>query len=365
MLTFLSIFVGWVVGVHPVELTVGGDVATIEILLDDASVGKLEGRPWKMNVDFGPALVPHRLVAVGRDAGGTELARIAQWLNFPGDLVKAELTALPLTFSGKPPDAAEMAGWFVRDGEPLEVAKVESGGADILIVQEATPRLWGKLLRLHKDTMEGGSGDPLKQKLTSGLHHGDSLRVLLPVGPTSGSPMQQFFVSDDFADLDYGPATTGVVERRFAEARPYGVLATLPFPFEGAMRDDAPRRVADAVAAAAQIVAAKGRPRAVVLIKDRDTKDVSAHRPESVRRYLERMHVPLLVWSPERSKKDPWGDVLNISSEQELLRAVLQLRRALDDQHLVWLRGRHLPQEIELSAAAAERAERVGAAGTG
>jgi hypothetical protein len=42
------------------------------------------------------------------------------------------MTALPLIFSGKPPDAAEMAGWLVKDGQALEVVKVESGGADIL-----------------------------------------------------------------------------------------------------------------------------------------------------------------------------------------------------------------------------------------
>lgn len=44
MLTFLSAFLGLVVAVHLVELTVSGDVSTVELRLDE-TVGHLRGEP--------------------------------------------------------------------------------------------------------------------------------------------------------------------------------------------------------------------------------------------------------------------------------------------------------------------------------
>ncbi len=442
MLTFLSAFLSLVVGVHPVELTVSGDVASVELRLDGETVGRLRGEPWILACDFGPELAPHVLVAIGRNADGHEIARAAQWLNLPrprshaefvfddpsgaprqarlvwhsadsatpddwrfsfdgkildiadprsfelpayepatphllqaelrfgssyahtelvvggpdGDFVDTELTAVPVVPSGKLPTAAEMAGWFSKNGRPLEVVTVERSGADIVLVQEATPRLWGQLRRLHKDAITHGGKDALSRRLTSGLNQEDSLRVLLPVAEsTSGATLEQFHISYDFSTIEVGPSSTGVVQKRIIAPPSQGILATLPYPAEGPLRDDAPRRVADAVAVAGQAAAAGRRKRAVVLIRDEGTRDLSTHSPAVVRRYLERLQVPLLVWSPETSKADEWGEVHNISTSQELLRAVLELRQTLGRQVIVWLRGRHLPQDIELSPAATQR----------
>ncbi|MEM7349441.1 MAG: hypothetical protein AAF657_01450 [Acidobacteriota bacterium] len=451
MLTFLSAFLGLVVGVHPVELNISGEVATVELRLDGQSIGLLRGEPWVLAADFGPELSPHELVAIGRDGEGREVARAVQWLNLPrprnqvelvlddstapprsasllwysadtaapdgwrlrfdgqplevadlqrfelpsydpatphflqaevrfgarfshseivvggaaGEQIETELTLVPVDALGKVPTASEMEGWFSVDGRPLEVVSVERSGADIVLVQEATPRLWGKLLRLHKNAMaRGASRDVLTRQLASGLHHEDTLRVLLPVAEShAGASLEQFHISHDFSTIEYGPSSSGVVRKRIATPRAEGILATLPYPPEGALRDDAPRRIADAVAVAGQAAAASRRRRAVVLIRGEGTRDLSTHSPAMVQRYLERLQVPLLVWSPEEIQADAWGDVHDISTSQELLRAVLKLRQTLDRQALVWLRGRHLPQAIELSPVAAQRLARIEVSG--
>jgi hypothetical protein len=71
----LSVFLGLVTGLHPVAVRVGGDIAAVEIQVDGRSVGVLRGEPWEKVCDFGDALAPHQLVAVGRDVAGREISR--------------------------------------------------------------------------------------------------------------------------------------------------------------------------------------------------------------------------------------------------------------------------------------------------
>lgn len=82
MVTFVSLFLGIVFGVHPVEVLVGEEVAAVEIRLDGELVGRLEGEPWKADCDFGE-LEPRELVAISYDADGRELDRARQWVNLP------------------------------------------------------------------------------------------------------------------------------------------------------------------------------------------------------------------------------------------------------------------------------------------
>ena len=84
MIHFLTLFLSLTVGVQPVEMAVAdARVASIEILLDGASVGRVEGPPWVVECDFGDDLRPHVLEAVARDASGLELERIEQRINLP------------------------------------------------------------------------------------------------------------------------------------------------------------------------------------------------------------------------------------------------------------------------------------------
>jgi len=95
--------------------------------------------------------------------------------------------------------------------------------------------------------------------------------------------------------------------------------------------------------------------RAVVLVLGSSGPDQSRYEPGPVRRYLERLRVPLYVWSLVAPGSHPpaaaaWGQAEDASSWPALEQAVGRLRRDLDRQSIVWLEGRHLPQQIELAA---------------
>ncbi len=447
MVTFISVFLGLVLGVQPVEWTVSGDlaaeVAAVELRLDGRSVGRLSGPPWALACDFGPELAPHQLELIAYDAQGRELSRAVQALNLPQPRSRAELVvtedaeprraallwhsadglkpdAWHLRFNGRPlevvdptsfelpdydvgqinflqaelrfgrswartervlggqigdevdteltgfliraerggaPSLDELRGRLLKGDRPLEIVSVERAGSDIVVVQEATPWLWGQLNKLRSQSLDTRNRSFMSNRLTSGLNDDDRLRVMLPLAErVDGAAMDQFHISFDFARLGSGPTSMGATRRTVAMPTAQGVVATFPYPAEGALRDDAPRRVAEAVAVAGQVASAGGRTRAVVLIKDPRTDDHSALSPALVRRYLERLQVPLKVWSPEvTSTEDPWGDVWEINTSRKLQRAVLDLRNTLDAQWLVWVRGRHLSHEIELDPALESR----------
>lgn len=81
MITFLSLFLGLVVGTHEVRVDPAAGVARVELILDGQTIGTLDGAPWTTTVDFGERLRPHRLEAVALDAQGAELDRAVQWIN--------------------------------------------------------------------------------------------------------------------------------------------------------------------------------------------------------------------------------------------------------------------------------------------
>lgn len=95
MLTFLSLFLGLVTGVRPVELAVGRDVAAVEIRLDGRVVGVVAEPPWRLDVDFGSVPEPHHLEAAGFDRAGQEVARVLQRVNFHRSLAEANLLLEP------------------------------------------------------------------------------------------------------------------------------------------------------------------------------------------------------------------------------------------------------------------------------
>lgn len=90
-LGFASLFLGLVVGRQPVELLVAPPVATVEVQLDGRVVGSVQQAPWRLEVDLGEALLPHRLEAVGRDAAGHEVARVVQRVNLPRPSAEVEV----------------------------------------------------------------------------------------------------------------------------------------------------------------------------------------------------------------------------------------------------------------------------------
>jgi hypothetical protein len=85
--------------------------------------------------------------------------------------------------------------------------------------------------------------------------------------------------------------------------------------------------------------------------------DRSQLDPAQVRYYLERIGVPLFVWSThvgswhEARGASSWGRIEDVSSPMRLLRAIREVRQALDRQAVMWVDGIHLPQWIELEPA--------------
>lgn len=78
----------------------------------------------------------------------------------------------------------------------------------------------------------------------------------------------------------------------------------------------------------------------VVILGDAPVPDVSAHSVATVRRFLERMGVPLHVWSligkrPEL--EEVWGEVKDVSKTSVLTEATQELRRELESQRIAWL----------------------------
>ena len=62
--------------------------------------------------------------------------------------------------------------------------------------------------------------------------------------------------------------------------------------------------------------------------------------------------MPVLVWNPGGKTPEhhgAWGEVRRVGSLRLLAAAFEELRGLLAEQWIVWLDGRHLPQDVELS----------------
>ncbi len=416
MIAFASLFLGLFFGVKPVEVVVGRDVAAVELRLDGRSLGTMRGEPWIRSCDFGSELAPRHLEAVALDAAGRELSRVSQWLNLPQEAavasvvlesaeddtriarvswessagaepksVAASLDGAPLavsdprrielpavdeaqlhllhvelefedhvtsrvdlTFGGayadevsteitalaiqatktprRPPAAATAQAWFTKGGEPLRVITIEKGTAEVVVVGgRPFPRFVAP-------------GEPYKPPKSLRLGGDQRLRFLSTI------PEQTEGVATTFNLFPASPAYDGALGDL------YQLLTQVSFK----ARDDPPRL--NSAVAVAGLAAYRGRNRRAVVIVPNSKPDGDASlTPAQARRYLERLAVPLFVWNPESGSAphlEPWGEVRKVGSLKQLAAAFEEVSTLLDQQWIVWLDGRHLPQAIELSAAA-------------
>ena len=440
MVTFVSLFLNLITGVQPVTLAVSEPVVAVEIQLDGRSLGVLRGEPWTLACDFGPHLLPHELVAIGRDRSGREVMRRTQWVNLPrerasldilleerdegpprsvrvvwesvegrpptalgvtfdgkplqvtdprriplpsydpselhvvaaelvfgefsyrtersiggvyGEVVKTELTAIPVFFEKrKPPRAEEMASWFRKKGKVLRVVAVERGPADVVMVQGPASHLQDRLRWFgrgsRKTLIEAG-----RSSIPRGVRSGDRLRVLIPTidsGEGSEVPVDLFPLGPDV-----GRAPEGI----FAPIV-YGFVPDDPGLWERAEENP---RLRDAVAVAGLAASTAGRPRVVILITHDEADDRSRFEAEEVRRYLEALRVPFVVWTPfpwKEESPNPWGEVQETTGGFPLARAISQVGDLLDHQAVVWVEGLHLPHQVELSPEGAQHLQLAG-----
>ncbi len=397
MIEFFSLFLGLVSGVQAVELLVFEPVVEVELLLDGRSLGAVSGEPWAFDCDLGDALAPHQLVAVGRDADGREVERIHQWINLaaaeeeePYDMEPLPVpdfspVAVRLEPGAELPAAGEMRSWFSAGGEPVVVAAVEQGPADVAIIRDPAvqPELYVIADSFYEtkraflqETFKGAPPEStawserwmdLDPKATRSPHRArvleaaqNSLRGAAVLGPGAGvrffspwaaplshvqSSRKLFAVSNRIAagfsvkgDIGHTPGFLEIITR----------VTSLPFAY----------RLADAVALAGRQAHGSARRRAVVLLLGDETAEESLFTPAQVRAYLRQLQVPYVVWSMTSGELHPaWGAVHHIGFNPNSPRriwpdavqeAARDLRQNLASQRIVWLHGSHLPQSIEL-----------------
>ena len=435
MISFVSLFVGFVVGIVNVQLMASAEVDRVELFLDGRVVAELR-EPFSRPVDLGCEPAPHELVAVAYDARGRVLSSARQWVNRPratadlsllvdggGDSsprtarlvwralagevprsvtvsfdgvvlpvtdplrielpehdpahvhllradidfgrgviasaemivggpsrveARSELSAIPLSLDEGAvlPETEDLAGWLEAGGLPLEIAAVEGGPVDVVVVGERSVQ------------------DTLKQLGRRGRRSRRS-RSTPPPADLATAPEAPTMVGADVRLRFLWPVATiwtqsSMVANNFL-ATSSSVDARLDLAWLKARHGDWPdwsgasERLADAVAVAALTAAEGNRRRAVVLVLGPSAKDDSLVTPEEAARFLGRIGVPLHVWSigeaasPEAPR---WPTARTIASAADLDAAVGELVAETARQRIVWVEGSHLPQDVELGSLA-------------
>jgi hypothetical protein len=279
-----------------------------------------------------------------------------------GEVTASELTAVPVLAGRRLPRRAERAGgWLAVAGEPARVVAIDAGSADLYAVPDAgaDPHLDALAVEMRRRVEAMRITSPLYR---TGLRPGDRL-FLVHSRVEKSTGYDLFGVTAPMVERNGGTAWQ-LSQRRFADPSP----------------DRVPQRLADAVAAAALEAAAGGRPRAVLLILGPDAADASRHSAARVRRFLDRLRVPLAVWYVEqlevsleqarRSRpqvdaaavaavrgrrleavRESWGEVTDVDGLAAWVAAAEALRQAVARQAVLWIEGAHPPGAVALGAA--------------
>lgn len=388
-LVLVSRLLGLVNHHQPIQVQVAPGVARVTIEQGGQRVAELRGEPWRTILDFGTEIVPQTLTAVAYDAAGNEIGRDIQLINLarPPAEIDVDLSREPsgqlratvrhehiasekarkiqVRLDGKvigtkdsvllpalPPTAVHVVDVEVRfaDGYVAKAERVFGGQYG----EELPSQLTGVLVRQR----EKGSTDlktcfQLDGALVgaAGIEEPEARAVFVRDG--SPKPFRDRFgfpvsVSMKGIKLRYiwpiaeqVPNAQGSTANLFMYSREYdgrfgiySFLKTVQGP-QGAIE-----RYTDAVAVAGVHALLGTRRRAVVLILNGDEKDASRHTAAIVRRYLDRVGVPLRVWSLAGARPDlvaVWGEVIDISTPELLRKASEEVRKDLESQRIVWV----------------------------
>ena len=318
----------------PVSL-VGPKPALLLAAFDDKPLTVREG--GRVDLPAYDSGTTHLLTATAEFSNGVLARRDAVLGGAAAIEASAELTGVPVRVTGRPPTTAAAAGWFVKNGEPLTLVAFEHSSAQILVVRDLTIDEARARVGSRETRSRSLAGKPIAEAIAAGarLDREDRARFLWPVVQVSwgGDLRTELFESShDFLLKD--------------EALPW-LLTHIedPHPAAGSPR------YADAVAVAGlQAAASRGR-RAVILVLGSQGTDGSHLSPAAARRYLERLRVPLYVWSLTGSSGPAaaWGEQEDISNPSLLRRACSRVKDALETQWIAWLSGEHRPQDIGLA----------------
>ena len=280
-----------------------------------------------------------------------------------GEEVRTELTAVAVVLEkrGALPPAARMQGWFTKAGAPLAVHGVEKGPAEVIFVRD--PMVQAQLERLSELTLglaygmdSAGAADTAiarMQQRRDGTRQPDRLRHIAWLG----NDVYLQFLAPGAAPL-LGNDLTAEMFRHSPVygAADGGFLRLVQQP----TRLGFPMHFAEAVAIAGMTAHGTHRRRAVVALLGEGTGERSQYAAAAVTAYLRQLHVPLAVWKfTGESARPEWPEARLVGLEpgarkvpEPFKEALADLKRTLKQQRIVWLEGRHLPQEIELSPTA-------------
>lgn len=392
-LVLVTRLLGLVNGEYPITIYVDPKVASVDLLRDGEKVTTVRGAPWQTVINFGQELVPQELTAVAYDASGKEIGRDTQLVNLPRPSAEAEIDlrregeGIRATAQWQHIGAAKVRDVIWKlDGKPFG-----NGEASLLLpplatknvhVVEAEVWFWDGVVAKKERVFGGIFSEEVPTELTGAIvHQGDGAADLAncfrlrgenvpAVAVEKGESLVIFVRNPDPAtarrafrtgsrdgnrnrftlDSDLRiiwPSATQVVEKEkrysaslFEHSQVIeGKIGThaLLVGRGGAKKNE--HRYADAVSVAGVYAALGARRRVVVLVIGNE-KDKSKLNGTVVRRYLERVGVPLQVWSLVGAKKeitDTWGPVVDVSNAGKLQKATEELRKELDRQRVAWL----------------------------
>jgi hypothetical protein len=358
-IAFLTLFFGLISGPYPVELTVEGPAAAVEIQVDGQPAGRIESPPWKGVIDFGPALLPHQVVARALDAQGHELGRTEEWANLPHPLTKVDIV---LERQGDRPPTAAQVRWKNLAGEKVRSTSLAFDGLPVRLDADGRallPKHDLASLHLLAAEVEFVSHQSVRRELAYGGEYGSEVSTELtgvPVHTTGGrlpaaAGLNGWFAADGrplaVNAVEEGPAQLFVVSsvpddvltsaghrlrnltsallnpedqillvspaaQRIDSAAERSDLFPITAPFRYSSAGDLfekirktvfpraagrPVRIADAVAAAGLAAMKENRRRAVLLVLAGSEEDASLYAAAVIRRFLAALRVPLYVWS--------------------------------------------------------------------
>ncbi len=268
-----------------------------------------------------------------------------------GDEVSTELTALVFEGGKRPPRLETMGGWLRKGDQTLKVVAVDRGPANLLVVRERSAATHEGLRQVFQDFYRKYNPP---SRVALGLQKKSD-----PVAPLSvlgkGDRVRFAYPTTGREKVDVGQGAAPVlteqvpVSHNVTDLGPLFDILTSAFSAE----DDAPlarQQLADAVAIAGVVAAAGDRRRAVILIRSGAAEDSSSFSPRTVREYLRRLGVPLVVWSIAAGDgASAWGEDRDVSRYEQMNKALDRLRKMLASQVVVWVEGSHLGHEIELT----------------
>ena len=239
--------------------------------------------------------------------------------------------AVELPDGGGLPPASDLTGWFESRGRPLEVAAVEEGPREVVVLCEGSALAsLRKIFRYRTTAFEPS------------LPEDAVLRYVWPVAQSAAQTAMRTNVYPITRPLGPGDGSLSWIATRrldWPAWRPGG------------------QRISDALAVAALAAADGERRRAVVLLLGPEAEDASLFAPSEATAFLGHLRVPLVVWTvggKAAQKATPWGSATPITTARQFDAAVAALFEKLARQRIVWVEGTHLPQDVQAGALAGE-----------